>query len=171
VESKEKSDTLALETAEMSKLATALKVKTDKLATDTATAAKPKKVNVAVFTSPVLLSIINAPISVTPPAGVTPLKQGEKVELPINIARLQAYNGNVTVAAILPSGVAGLSVPNATIAAGQTQTKLTVTAAANATPGMHDVTVRATLNLNGQNLIVNETFKLNVIVVVPPPTK
>ena len=171
VESKEKSDTLALETAEISKLATALKVKTDKLATDTATAAKPKKVNVAVFTSPVLLSIINAPISVTPPAGVTPLKQGEKVELPINIARLQAYNGNVTVAAILPSGVAGLSVPNATIAAGQTQTKLTVTAAANATPGMHDVTVRATLNLNGQNLIVNETFKLNVIIVVPPPTK
>jgi hypothetical protein len=68
---------------------------------------------------------------------------------------------------VLPGGVNGLTIPNVTIPAGQTQIKCTMTAAANATPGSHQITVRATLKLNNQNLVVDQPVTLNVQKVEP----
>ena len=161
-DAKAAADLKASETEERSQLAAKLKAETDKRATDTANAAKPKKVNVPVFTNPITLQVTPAPITLAVTNPPTPLKQGEKFELPVNISRLYAYKGNVSVAAVLPSGVSGVAIPDVQIPGNQTAGKLAFTAAANATPGSHEVIVRATLNLNGQNLTVDQPVTLNV---------
>ncbi|MEQ8785055.1 MAG: pre-peptidase C-terminal domain-containing protein [Pirellulaceae bacterium] len=160
-------DEQAAKTAELAQLAAQLKTTTDKLATDTANAAKPKKVNVPVVSSPVTLKIAPAPITMTEPKAAV-VKQGEKVETPITIARLFDFKDPVNLQVVLPSGVGGLSIPNATIAANQTQGKLAVTAAAGATPGQHQLTVRGTLNINGQGLTVEQPLTLTVQEVKAP---
>jgi hypothetical protein len=134
-----------------------------------ANAAKPKKVNVPIVSTPITIKIAPAPITVTELTPVT-VKQGEKVETSITIARLYQYEGQVNFNTVLPQGVAGISIPNAAAPAKQTQAKLTVTAAANATEGEHQCNVRGTLNINGQNLIVEQTLRL-VVQKAAPATK
>jgi hypothetical protein len=167
-EAKAEADKKVAEAAELAKAAAELKAKTDKLATDTANAAKPKPINVPVISTPITLKITPAPVILSATQPNAPLKQGDKIEIPVSITRLYGFNDPVTVSAVLPQGVGGLSIPNATVAAGQTQTKLAVTAAANATAGMHELTVRATLRLNNQNLTVDQPIALDV--QPTPPT-
>ena len=64
--------------------------------------------------------------------------------------------------------VTGLSIPNAPIAKGKTQTKLVITAAADATDGTRQLTVRVTLKLNNQNLVVEQPINLTIQKVDPP---
>ena len=164
-------DKKALDAGELLKAATALKAATDKLATDTANAAKPKNINnVRVASTPITIKIAPAPITLTAASPTAPLKQSTKVGLPVTIGRLFGFNAAVTVSVVLPPGVTGLSIPNAAIAAGQTQTKLTLTAAANATPGVHTLTIRTTMRLNNQNLTLDRPITLTVLKVVPPKT-
>jgi hypothetical protein len=161
-EARAEADKEATEAAELAKAAAGLKAKTDKQATDSANAAKPKPVNVPVISTPITLKITPAPItlSATQPAG--PLKQSEKSEIPVTITRLYGFKDQVTVGAVLPPGVSGLSIPTTRIPANQTQTKLVVNAAANATVGVHELTLRATLRLNNQNLTVDQPVAINI---------
>lgn len=168
-DAKGEADKKAAEATERSKLAAELKAKTDKLVTDTANAAKPKKVNFPVVSTPVTLKITAAPITLTIANPAVPLKQGAKVEVPVTIKRLYGFTPAVNLSAVLPSGVGGISIPNSQIPANQTQGKLTFTAAANATAGSHAVTIHATMNFNGQNLTVDQPVTLNLQEV--PKTK
>ena len=96
------------------------------------------------------------------------MKQGQKLEVPLAVQRLYGFTPAVNVNVTLPSGVGGLSIPNASIPANQTAGKLAITANANATPGTHEIKVRATMNFNGQNITVDETITLTVQKVEPP---
>jgi len=167
-DAKAASDKKAADTAERAKLAAALKVTTDKRAVDTTNAAKPKKRNVPIVSTPITIKVTPAPVTLTQPKAPSPLKQGEKLEVPIAIARLYKYPGQVNITTVLPPGVVGLSIPNAAVPANQTASKLIITAAANATEGNHDLMVRATMNLNGQNLTIEQTLRLVVLKVVVP---
>ena len=89
------------------------------------------------------------------------------LEVPVTITRLYDYKAPVTISAVLPQGVGGLSIPNATIPNAQTQTKLAITAAANATDGSHEIIVRATVRLNNQNLTVDQPITVQVQKVEP----
>ena len=151
----------------LAKAATAEKVIVDKRATDTANAAKPANKNVSFLSTPVTISIAPAPITLAATNPVAALKQGEKMEITVTITRLFSYDQPVAISTVLPGGVNGLTIPNVTIPAGQTQIKCTMTAAANATPGSHQITVRATLKLNNQNLVVDQPVTLNVQKVEP----
>ena len=162
------SDKKAADAAERAKLATALKVLTDARAVATTNAAKPKKLNVAVVSTPITIKITPAPVTLTAPKAPAPLKQGAKVEVPIAIARLYAFKGAVNITTVLPPGVTGISIPRASVPANQVQSKLIITAAANATDGAHDLIVRATMNLNGQNLTIEQPLRLTVQRVVVP---
>jgi hypothetical protein len=166
---KVKSDLAATDATALATLAAQLKTQTDQRTTALANAAKPKKVNVPIVSTPITIKIAPAPITVTELTPVT-VKQGEKVETSITIARLFQYEGQVNFNTVLPQGVAGISIPNAAAPAKQTQAKLTVTAAANATEGEHQCNVRGTLNINGQNLIVEQTLRL-VVQKAAPATK
>lgn len=151
----------AAEATRLAEAAAQLKAKADKLATDTANAAKPKKLNVPLVSTPVTLKIAPAPITLAEPRAAT-VKQGAKVEVPLAITRLFNFKDQVNLQAIVPSGVGGLSIPSGNIPANQTAGKLAITAASNATEGQHTLTVRASMNLNGQGLTVEQPLILTV---------
>jgi hypothetical protein len=161
-------DKAATDAAARAKAAMDLKTITDKRATDTAAAAKPANRNVAIVSNTITIKIAPAPITLAATQPAAPLKQGEKIEIPVSITRLFGFAEAVTVSAPIPSGVAGISIPNATIAKGQNAAKLTITAAANATAGQHNLTVRAALKLNNQDLTVEQPITLNVQKVEKP---
>ncbi len=167
-DAKTAADTAAEEAAARLKAATELKANVDKLATDTAAAAKPKDINVPLVSAPITIKVTPAPVTLALAQPSLTVKQGEKVEVPISINRLYGFAEAVTVSAPAPSGVSGLSIPNATIKKGENATKLTINAAATATDGQHTLTVRASMKLNNQDLRIEQPLTLNVQKVEQP---
>jgi len=165
-EAKTLSDAKAAEATSLAQAAAQLKTQADQQATALTNAAKPKKINVPVVSTPITLKIAPAPVTLTEPKPAS-LKQGEKAEAAIVITRLFKYPGQVNFTTAIPQGVAGLSIPNISVPANQTQGKLTITAAATATEGEHQLTLRGTMNYNGQNLTVEQPLKLIVQKAAP----
>ena len=161
-EAKELADKKAVEATTLAKAAAILKTATDKLVTDRTNAAKAKDLTIALVSSPFTIKVAPAPITLAAPQANLIVKQGEQVTLPVKITRLFAFAEQVTVAGVVPTGVGGLSIPNVNIAKGQDQASLAITAAANATAGTHQLTLRLTLKLNNQNLIVDQPLPLVV---------
>ncbi|MCH8922718.1 MAG: PPC domain-containing protein [Planctomycetes bacterium] len=124
-------------------------------------AAKPKKINMAFVSTPITVKIAPSPITLAAsPAGT--VKQGAKLEVPVNINRLFGFAEAVQISAKPASGVSGVSVKKATIAKGQNAGKLELTASAKATPGEHELVIEASLSLNGQNIKTSQTIKFKV---------
>jgi hypothetical protein len=91
------------------------------------------------------------------------VQQGGSTTVAVNLTRLGGYAGAVTVtAAGLPTGV---TIPQATIAAGAASATLTVTAAAGATIGAAAVTVTA-----AGTGVSNATAALSLMVLADAPT-
>jgi hypothetical protein len=118
--------------------------------------------NHLIFATPVTIKVDEYPIRLTGPPEKLMVKQGESAEIPLGIERLYGFNQAVNVQTILPSGIAGLQIPNTSLAAAATQATVAVTAQPNATPGDHLLTLRLTLNFNGQNLTLDRTCVLTV---------
>jgi hypothetical protein len=93
-----------------------------------------------------------------PPA----VKQGAQVEFPIKLTRLYNYAEAVQLQIALPAGVAGINIPAVTIPAGQVDGKIVVQAAANATPGTHQLSIKAIATLNGQQVAIDQPVNLVV---------
>jgi hypothetical protein len=113
------------------------------------------------------LKITAAPItiSVTPPTAA--LKQGQQIELPVSVARLYGYAEAVELEAAIPAGVAGLKVDKVAVPAGQNDGKLVIAAAANATPGNHNLAIKATATFNGQKLSADQVVPIVIEKVEP----
>lgn len=118
--------------------------------------------NHLIFATPVTIKVDDYPIRLTGPPEKLMVKQGESAEIPLGIERLYGFNQPVNVQTILPSGIAGLQIPNTSIAAAAAQAAVAVTAQPTATPGDHPLTLRLTLNFNGQNLTLDRTCLLTV---------
>jgi hypothetical protein len=161
-------DKKAADAAATSAAATKAKAAADARATATANAAKPANRQAFMPATAFVVRITPGPatLAVTKPPAA--LKQGASIEIPVSIGRLYGYVDAVTINATLPQGVAGLSIPNATIAKDQTQSKLVITAAANATPGTHELIVRATMKYNGQTVTIQQPLPLKVDAVEAP---
>ena len=153
-------DKAAEEAAAFAKAAADEKKVTDKRATDTANAAKAKNVNYWTASTPFTLKIHEYPITLAA-LPETKLKQGEKIELPLTITRLVQYADQVSFSTVV-RGVSGLSIKNVNIPKGKTQIKLPLAAAANATPGTHEITLRATMRVNNQTLTLDRPFVLEI---------
>lgn len=167
-ESKAAADEKVAAATELARLAAALKTQTDQRATALANAAKPQKRFIPVVSTPVTLKITPAPITL---AELKPAKvrQGEKLEIPLAITRLYGFKQPVGFS-VVTNGAGGLSIPNVSVPAGQSQGKIVITAAANASPGEFELTVRGTLTLNGQRLNVEQPLNL-VIDKMPEAAK
>lgn len=118
--------------------------------------------NHLIFATPVTIKVDDYPIRLTGPPEKLMVKQGESAEIPLGIERLYGFNQPVNVQTILPSGITGLQIPNTSIAAAAAQAAVAVTAQPTATPGDHPLTLRLTLNFNGQNLTLDRTCLLTV---------
>ncbi|MBC8352824.1 MAG: pre-peptidase C-terminal domain-containing protein [Planctomycetes bacterium] len=165
-EKKAIADKAAEEATAFVKAAADEKKVTDKRATDTANAAKAKNINYWTASTPVTIKIHEYPVTFAALPEATKIKQGEKIELPISIARLVEYKDQVSFTTVV-RGVSGLTLPNVNIPANQSQIKLAITAAANATPGKHEITLRATMRVNNQTLTFDQPFNLEIEKVEP----
>ena len=90
---------------------------------------------------------MNTPLKLTATSSVA-VKQGAKIELPVTLERLYGFADQAEVTVELPKGVAGITIPNVTIAKDQKEGKFEVNAAADATPGDHNITLRVKAKFN-----------------------
>ncbi|MBI1901904.1 MAG: pre-peptidase C-terminal domain-containing protein [Planctomycetia bacterium] len=176
-------DKAAADAVEKVKTADAAKIAADKVAADMANVQKAadaekqaatqrtnaakqaaNQQNIQVFrpSSTITIKITEAPITLAAPQAPGALKQGQKIEVPIAIARLYSYAEQVQIEVQVPSGVQGLKVTNVNVEKDKNEAKVTIEAAANATQGTHALTVRATARFNNQNLQVTQPLSLKV---------
>jgi hypothetical protein len=161
LEAKAAAEKTAAEAAAKAKAATDLKAARDKKAADTAAAAQPK--DVALFEPSTTTTVKVTPSPITLAATAPPaVKQGAQVEVPIKLTRLYNYADAVVVQVMLPQGVAGINIAQLQVPAGQVDGKLVAQAAANATPGAHQLTIKAIATLNGQQIVTEQTVALTV---------
>ena len=113
---------------------------------------------------PTSAEVTAAPIDLQPVAA-SQVKQGEKVELTVNLERKYGFADPVTVAVALPGGTSGLTISKLTIAKDQKTGKFTITANDKATVGDLALNVEATMKLQNQNIKVTQPLKLKVIEV------
>ena len=127
---------------------------------------QPKDVQFAIASTPIKLKIVGSPIALTvnnPPAAV---KQTEKIELPVTINRLYNFAEQVELTLQPPQGVQGLSIQQVNVPNGQTEGKLEINAAQNATPGQHACVVKAKGRFN--NVQVETTAPVTITVEAKP---
>jgi hypothetical protein len=161
-EAKTAADKAAAEIAEKVKAVTAAQAAAAKRVQDAGNAAKANNVQNVEPTSAIVVKVTPAPITVAAPAQPAAVKQGDKVEVTVTIARLYDYKDPVDLELVVPQGVAGLKAAKVTIPAGQNEGKLTIEAAANATAGAQQLTVRGTARFNGQALTADQTLPVTV---------
>ncbi|HEV7223882.1 MAG TPA: PPC domain-containing protein [Pirellulales bacterium] len=161
VEAKTAAEKVALDAATKAKAAADLKAARDKRAADTTNAAAPK--DLALFEPSTTATFTVTPSPVTFAATAPPaVKQGAQVEFPIKLTRLYNYADPVQLQIALPNGVGGINIPAVTVPAGQVDAKIIVQVAANATPGTHQLTVKAISTLNGQQTTIEQPVNLAV---------
>ena len=130
-------------------------------AKDANTKAAPKDVTATFYSRPIIVRVVAAPITLTTTAA-SQVEPGGKVEYSVTIARLFGFVDPVEVNLVLPAGVSGLNAAKLVIPKDQTQGKLVIEAAANATPGDHKLTFQAALKLNAQEIKVDQPVALKV---------
>ncbi len=136
-------------------------------ATNLANAAKPQAVNVLATSTAFTIKVAEAPIAFAAAQPNAAIKQGAKLEVPVTVNRLFGYAEPIAVELVPPGNVSGISAAALNIPNGQGQGKLVLQAAANATPGAHTFTVRATARPGGQPLPITQNLVLTVEAVQP----
>lgn len=114
---------------------------------------------IATATLPFTITIPQPTITVTAGTGTYATTQGQSVNVPVSITRGNGYTDAVTLTTgQLPTGVTAAFAP-ATLGTGVTASTLTLTAAANATPGSYQVVVTASgTGVTSQTSTVNLTI-------------
>ncbi|MCA9119213.1 MAG: hypothetical protein H6822_22670 [Planctomycetaceae bacterium] len=156
---------VAVETDAKLKRAQAAKTAVDKQVADAKKANAPADKNVAFLSTPIRLRIVETPLKLTANAPAEPLKQGDKLELPVSIGRMYGFAEPTDVTLELPKGVAGVTISKLTIAKDQQNGKFEVTANKDATPGEHAVTVRAKAKFNGIDVEASQQLVLKIVPV------
>lgn len=164
-------DKSAAESAEKVKMATAAQAAADKRVKDAAALVKANNVNVTEPSTPVFIRITAAPITLPTPAQPAKVKQGEKVEVTVAINRLYDYKDPVELEFTLPKDSKGLKIAKVTVAKDQSEAKVTIEAAADATAGNHAVAIKGTAKFNGQNLTADQTLPVEVEAAAAAATK
>ncbi|GIX05565.1 MAG: hypothetical protein KatS3mg114_1434 [Planctomycetaceae bacterium] len=157
-EEQQKQRELTLKQAQQQKMTAEKGVK------DAENATKPQNVNIFPTTTPIVVTIKPAPVTLNvqvPNNGK--LKRGEKLELKVEIKRQHEFTGPVAVQLFVPPGVRGLTADPVTIPADQTTATLVVMAAGDAPEGQPAyLTVRATADFGGP-AAVDQPLTLNII--------
>jgi hypothetical protein len=111
-----------------------------------------KEINAFVISTPVKLRVHPDPIQPTAAAPPAAIKQESKAEVTVTVSRLYGFDDQVEVTLEPPGGVNGISAPKITIPKEQTEGKLEITAAGNATVGDHTMNLRFRVRFNNVQL-------------------
>src|SRR5258708_33360962 len=100
----------------------------------------------------------------TVPASASALSIGRGASGSVNVATQagSGFSGAITLAAKLPAGVTAAFAPSAIAAPGSGVSKLTLSAASNATPGVYTIAITATSGL------IVESASLSLTIPQPP---
>lgn len=131
-------------------------------AKETVQKAQLKDLSFTTYSPPVTLKVAAAPVTLSPEAPTTQLEPGQKIEIPVLIKRLYGFSDAVELSLVLPNEVKGVNAAKVTIPKDQTQAKVVVEAAANATTGNHKLNLRASLKFNGQDLKADQPVVLKI---------
>ena len=159
------------EAAALAKAATDAKTIADRVANETKNASNPRNINYWTPSTPITIKVTPAPVTVGQLPAKVQVKQGANVELPIPITRLYGYVEQVNFQPLLPNGVSGLQIQNFSIPQNQATGKLTIAANAAATPGLHNLNLRITMNNNGQQVQIEQVLPVEVEEVKPEEKK
>ena len=116
----------------------------------------------------VTLKLVDLPIVVEAVPEAVTVNQGAKAEILIRVARMYGFTAAINASAQLPTGVSGLSIPNASIPDNQSEVRYEVTAQPTATIGEHLVNVRLQMTFNGQPLTTERPVRVTVVEVKKP---
>jgi hypothetical protein len=161
-EAKTKADDELKAAQQFQQQAQQVKQQADQKAQQSQQQANKRGINHIIFATPVTISVADYPIKLTGPAEKVALKQGEKLDIPLQVERLFGFNQPVNFQLIVPGGVGGLQIPNVSIPGDKPDGMINITAQPTATPGDHALTLRATMNFNGQNLTFDRSVMLSV---------
>jgi hypothetical protein len=146
------------------KATTAEKASVEKRFKDAENATKPQNINYFPTTTPIVLTVKPAPYTLTAnvPNGGN-LKQGDKLEIKVDVKRQNNFAGPVTLTLPMPAGVAGVKAEPTTIPADQTSGVLTIEAAADAPEAaLANMVVRAVAEFDGE-AAVDQPVTLKVV--------
>jgi hypothetical protein len=96
---------------------------------------------------------------------------GGKLEIPLTLKRLDDFKEGAELSITLPDKLQGVKAATLTIAAGQTQGTLSFEAAADATPGDHQITLDTRFVYKQQEMQTTSSFKLKVVAAANPEIK
>lgn len=122
---------------------------------------KAKDATATVYSAPFTVKITESPIELKPVAAVS-TKQGDKLEITVNIVRKYAFNDPVTLAVNLPKGSTGFTVAQVTIDKDKTDGKLTIAVGEKATIGDLALELEASVKVQTQTIKVTQPLPLKV---------
>lgn len=150
-QAKQEADAASKAAADAVKAEEAKKKAADKEAADAAKYAAAKDVNVYAPTTPIVVQVTKGgfTLAASVPNGGA-IKQGQSIDIKVTAKRINGFEGPIRVELAMPPGSSGLSASPVTIAAGQTEATLKVTAAKDAPEGaVANVFVRGQADWNG----------------------
>ena len=167
LENKQKADESLQAAQKMMQIAQQEKQKADEKSQRLQQSSATRGYNLNFCSQPLTIKIAEYPIRLSGPPDQIVVKQNAMLELPLKVERLYGFSADVTTQLVLPAGVAGLQ-GSVTIPGAQADGKLILSAQANATPGNHSITLRTTMNFNGQPLTLDRVLTVNIEKVEPP---
>lgn len=147
-----KADADSKAAATAAKNADAAKKAADRALTAANNASKPKNINVAQPSTPVVIVVKKgaATLSASVPGGGA-IKKGGKLDVKVTVKRINGFTGPVTLSLPLPPGIKGISAAPVTIPADKTTGTLTIQAAGDATTGqLANMVIRGTMSFDGK---------------------
>ncbi len=89
-------------------------------------------------------------------------RQQARLHLPVEVVRLYNYSEPIEVRVVVPESVKGVQVTPLTLPAGQFSGNILLTAAADATPGVHKLKIEANGKFNNQNWVASDQLLLTL---------
>ena len=124
--------------------------------------ASPRKVRMAAHSRALDLTIHPSPILLTTRERVWHTRAGANLELPLSIERLFNYADPVEIGLEVPIHIVGIEAESVTIPKGEKTSSLLVRLAADLGPGDYPLKLKATLQLNDQEIQVEEPLTIRV---------
>ncbi len=124
-------------------------------------AAAPKDVNVALPSTVVTIKVLESPIGLET-ASTTTAQPGGKVDLPLKVARLAGYTGEVPLEVVADGEVKGIKATTATLPADAAAGNLAFDIPADVPAGTYKFNVKAAVKYNGQDFATTIPVQLTV---------
>ncbi len=131
-------------------------------AAETAKAAESKDINVLGSGGAITIRVAAAPVSLTLAAPTEPLRPGQTLELPVQLARLYGFADVIELEPSFPATPSGVSAEKVSVAADQAEGKIVLTANGEPAAGEHELLVKARFKFNDQEMQVEQTLKFTV---------